>query len=153
MDFVNLNFKLVVLEQLLKLGYFKEEWKAVTGKFHDPDNYDYEPIAGIYDFCKAVKLTEEQLAQVTFITFDGGLDIYHELIPNWDGEDEQFDVDDLSDITKLSGLQKISVISMLTADAAPMLQLDTLKAVSWYELDKDENMAGQLRAKGVTVTP
>ena len=153
MNFEHLNFKLVVLNQLIDKGHFKEELKELKDKYWDSDNYEYEPIPQINDFCKNVVLTEELLAEITFIEFDGGLDIYHDLIPNWDGEDEQFDVDSLADVTKLPNLESISEISMLTAtDIEPLLQLKNLKEVSWYALSKDEVNASRLRENGVVVT-
>lgn len=152
MDFKSLNFKLAVLEQLLEEGYLSDEWQALKEQYYDDDNFDYEPIPQLLDFCAEVVLTEDMLEDVRLLVFDGGLNIYHDIIPNWDGEDNFFDVNDISDITRLPNLERFSVTSMLTTtDFSPLLEMESLRSVDWYELNKDTTFADQLRAKGVKV--
>ena len=128
MNFQSLNFKIVVINALRSLGYFREEFNSLIDQFYDDDNYSYEPIPEILDFCKNLELKEEQLAQVDFISFDGSSETYHDIIPNWDGEDESFDVDTIIDVLKLPNLKEFHAISMLTTnDYSPLLKLEKLK--------------------------
>ncbi|SHH20236.1 hypothetical protein SAMN05444372_1232 [Flavobacterium micromati] len=151
--FYSLNFKLVVFDNLLELGYFKTEWQNLKDKFYDNENYEYEPITELLDFCRYLEITDELLNEIKKIEFDGALDIYADLIPNWDGEDVTFDVDDLSDIIKLKNIEEISVISMLTTlDIEPLLQLKSLKKIGWYNLNENETLKEKLRLNGVEVT-
>lgn len=153
MQFNSLNFKIVVLDRLLASGHFKPEWKGLKDKFYDRDNFDYTPVPELLGFCEKVEISTEQLQEIKVLVFDGGLAIYRDIIPNWDGEDNFFDVDDLSDAVKLTNLERISVISMLTTlDIEPLLELKSLQKIDWYHLNKDIEKAEKLRANGVIVT-
>lgn len=150
--FKSLNFKLVIIDQLLERGHFTEQIKALKGKYWDGNNFDFEPIPEILIYFKQLEIPENLLGEITSITFDGGLSIYQIVIPNWDGEDDQFDVDSLEDVTLLPNLESLLEISMLTAtDISPLLKLKNLKKVDWYAIKKDEDKTEQLRQAGVAV--
>lgn len=152
MKFENYKLKLVVIDKLMSFGHFKREVKSLVDEHWDGSNFNYEPIAEIENYFKQLDLTDEQFADIKSIEFDGGLEIYHQIIPNWDGEDDYFDVDSLDGIEKLSNLEEISVISILTtADIEPLLKLNSLKKVRWYEIFYDGKKAFGLREKGIIV--
>ncbi len=150
--FKSLNFKLVVIDHLLDQGHFVEQVESLKDKYWDDNNFDFEPIPEILAYFEQMEIPESLLHEITSLTFDGGLSIYQIVIPNWDGEDDQFDVDSLEDITLLPNLESLLEISMLTAtDISPLLNLKKLKKVDWYAIKKDEDKANQLRQAGVEV--
>ena len=59
-----------------------------------------------------LKLTEEDLALVKKLVFDGGEDIYFLLMPDWDGESEEFDVKSVKGFEQLPNLKEVEYISM-----------------------------------------
>src|SRR5688572_1909918 len=90
-DFPDSNFKLVLIDQILKNGSFTDRLKELQGSPKYAKNFtgevDYgEPIPEIEDFLKDVKLTDEDLDKITELCFDGGNDVYQIVCPFWDGE-------------------------------------------------------------------
>jgi hypothetical protein len=150
MNFHSLNFKIVVINELVALGFFRDEFDSLIDKYWSQDNYSYEPIPEILNFCKNLNLTKDQLSQIKRIVFDGGNAIYQNIIPNWDGEDEYFDIDSIIDIEKLSNLEKIHAISMLnTKDFSPFLKLEKLSFFQLpYKFD-DNALKDKLLKKGI----
>ena len=75
------------------------------------------------------------------------------LIPNWDGEDDRFDVTDLSDITLVRNVERLSVISMVHVnDYSPLFKLGRLKGIgSWSDLRGKKRIVSKLRKKGVLI--
>ena len=61
-------------------------------------------------FLENVELTEEDLEKVDEICIDGGLEIYG-IRPNWDGEDELFEIKSVKGFEKLKNLKKVIFIS------------------------------------------
>ena len=148
--FQSLNFKLVVINELLKKGHFEEEFEELKSKYWKWNDYSYQPIIEILTFCKTLEVTDQQLNKIQDLTFDGGNEIYQILVPNWDGEDGQFDVTDIIDILKLKNLHEIHAISMLNVqNYEPLLELNELKEIYyWHDLQKS-NVAELLTSKGV----
>jgi hypothetical protein len=147
-----LNLKLVVLNELILQGYFKSEIDSLRNRYWKWDNYTHEPIPEILHFCKNVEIKEEHLNLIRTITFDGGNDIYHLLIPNWDGEDDQFDIEDISGLRRLKNLEEIVVISMVAVqDYSVLSELDNLRLVHWAQVLNNHETVNQLRQKGVAV--
>lgn len=150
MNIPNLNLKLLVLDVLLENGHFKDEIAALDEKYWREDDYSYQPIPEILEFCKNIELTEAQLASVTALCPDGGNEIYHTLMANWDGEDDTFDVTSFEGIELLPNLETLSIISMVTAkDIEPLLKCPSLKLIQYYSFDKAQVAA--LNAKGIEV--
>lgn len=146
-------FMLVIIDRLMELGHFTKEVSALKDKYWKWDDYRDDPIPELEHYFRQLEIQDTDLEQITTLEFDGGLEIYQTLIPNWDGEDGQFDIGNIEDITCLKKLQRINVISMITTTAiAPLLLLPDLKQVSWHEIAKDELKAQQLREKGIEVT-
>ena len=119
--FEDFRFKLVVLESLLgKNASFVNEFKEVTKKLEEKyDDYVFEIgnfinpviIEPILKFLENVELIEEDLEKVDEICIDGGLEIYGILCPNWDGEDELFEIKSVKGFEKLKNLKKVIFIS------------------------------------------
>lgn len=149
-EFASFNFKLVVVNELIELGYFRADIVDLKKQHWRRDNYSYEPIPEIEMYFKDLKLTEDQLNQVRELTFDGGNEIYSLLIPNWDGEDSQFDISSISDISKLKNLENVQMIAMVYSDDVQLLtSLEKLKKIYWFDLDSQ--IENELMSKGVII--
>jgi hypothetical protein len=74
---------------------------SMTARHHakrdiDPDSYYFEMIPEVKAWFDGLPVPASLAEHVQRLSFDGGNDIYLELIPQWDGEDEQFNVTALS---------------------------------------------------------
>ena len=126
-DFPDSNFKLVVLDQLLKDGSFAHRLNELRTSPKYASNFtgevDYgEPIPDIEEFLRGVRLTSEDLEKVTELCFDGGNDIYQIICPFWDGESDYFDVRDVSSFESLTNLRSATCISMIARDQVDRLR-------------------------------
>lgn len=117
--FRDFNFKLLVIEQLM----YSE--KTLTPAFRiadclkakgidDPQGYAYENnldhtvLAEARAHFEALEISTALLATVEELTLDGGLQVYQECSPVWDGEDDLYDVSSLDDLDLLPNLRLIS---------------------------------------------
>ena len=122
--FTDFNFKLLVIDDLM---YFQE---VIVPPFDiaealkadgvtDPWQYAVDSGLPILEqaraYFEALDLPAELLAQVDTLTLDGGLQIYHECAPAWDGEDDRFDIHSLADVDLLPNLATIEVAADLIA--------------------------------------
>ena len=109
--FEDFRFKLVVLESLLgKNASFVDEFKEFTEKLEEKyDDYVFE----IGNFINPVIIEPilKFLENVDEICIGGGLEIYGILCPNWDGEDELFEIKSVKGFEKLKNLKKVIFIS------------------------------------------
>lgn len=151
-EFRSFNFKLIIINELLSKGYYKDECIALKAKYWKWDDYRDEPIEAIKEFCESIEIGKKELLEIDTITFDGGNNIYHLLIPNWGGEDDQFNINTLSDIGKLTNLKVIYAISMIdTQDLKPLLKLQNLKEIHhWYSIEEN-TVYPELQAKGIII--
>lgn len=112
--FKDFNFKLVVLNSLLQQkASFSEKLEEIINL---SDGYEDEINMAVLDFFQDVKLTEKDLEAVRKLVFDAGEDIYFLICPDWDGEDEMFDVKYIEGIEKLTKLEEVEYISLLSED-------------------------------------
>nr|WSW67881.1 hypothetical protein OG461_17595 [Streptomyces sp. NBC_00995] len=117
--FRDFNFKLLVIEQLM----YTDE--TLTPAFRiadclkakgidDPQGYAYENdlahtvLAEARAHFEALEIGEELLATVEELNLDGGLEVYQECSPVWDGEDDLYDIRSLDDLDLLPNLRLIS---------------------------------------------
>ena len=113
--FKDFGFKLLVIDSLKNGGdcSFSEELERMEEKY--VDCYDGEPfvcIPEMVDYFENLKLTEEDLAKVTTLCFDGGNDIYFDIMDEWDGESDEFDVYSVEDHRLLPNLREVIYVSM-----------------------------------------
>lgn len=113
--FEDFNFKLVVIDALLdKNPYFEEELKALTEEY--TDNYEWYvnagPIDEILKFFSELIIEKNDLHKITELCFDGGNEIYGFIQPDWDGEDEYFDVKSVKGFEAIKNLKSVDFISM-----------------------------------------
>lgn len=117
--FEDFNFKLVVIDSILchnpnflsELEALREKYNNINDDFYKSfktQEYDTRcfmpPIA---EFLEKVHLTDEDLAKVETLHFDGGCEIYFYIYENWNGERDIFDVYSLAGFEKLPNLKKV----------------------------------------------
>ncbi|WP_393059447.1 DUF6892 domain-containing protein [Streptomyces sp. LN549] len=127
--FRDFNFKLLVIEKLMY------EDKTLTPEFRiadclkakgidDPQDYAYENDLAhtVLDEARAhfqaLEISTELLATVETLDLDGGLEVYQECSPVWDGEDELYDVGSLDDLGLLPNLRLITGVDNCGMGAA-----------------------------------
>jgi hypothetical protein len=144
--FVDPNFKLAVMAELidtrvLDFGHFEAFLTFIEGPQYDYEQDGYAPSAKAYDYLGRYPLTQQQLASVRFLAFDGGLSIYEYVYPFWDGESELFDIQTLEDIRLLPNLERLSMISMLSStDLKPLRAARRLERISLGLIGTWQNM-------------
>ncbi|MFI5959112.1 DUF6892 domain-containing protein [Cryptosporangium sp. NPDC051539] len=151
-DFRSFQLKLVVLEQLVD-DELTARLRALAGDAYSYGHY--EPVPESERLLRGLDLPDERLAGVTSLVFDGGLAIYDLLTPGWDGESDELDTTDLTDLGLLRNLEEFVVVSMIPdeVDVTPLLARPNLRRVHWRRIARDEAVATQLRARGVEVGP
>jgi hypothetical protein len=61
-------------------------------------------------YFEGLEISDELLAGIEELCFDGGLDIYGHCAPAWDGEDGLFDVRSLDDLVPLPNLRRVTAV-------------------------------------------
>lgn len=117
--FEDFNFKLVVIDALLdKNPSFEEELESLIEEY--TENYEwYEeagPIEEILKFFAELNIEERDLNKITELCFDGGNEIYGYIQPDWDGEDEYFDVKSVKGFEHVKNLKAVQLISMVNEE-------------------------------------
>src|ERR1051325_6574845 len=99
--FTDLNFKLAVVQELMYVQqllprFDLREHAAAQGFTYDDGSFGAAPEALAH--FEALEVPAELAEKITEIQMDGGNEIYLEIAPNWDGEDDLFDVDEFADL-------------------------------------------------------
>ncbi len=156
-QFHSVNFKIALLEEFLEDDSMKKTFKELEKKCKSLNKKKPSPTElnpEISQFIKDIILSQEQLESIVNIRFDGGSEIYQIIEPDWDGEDDLFQVFDLHDVASLPNLESIEDTTLCTvSDASPLLQLENLEYVDvnyGYGI-KDETSIKLLQAKGVEI--
>lgn len=117
--FEDFNFKLVVMDSILdqnpsflpELQRLREKYDNLNDDFYKPfktEEFDERCfIPPIAEFLQKVRLTDEDLAKVEKLYFDGGNEIYEFIYQDWQGEDEIFEVYSVVGFEKLPNLKKV----------------------------------------------
>ena len=115
-EFRDFNFKLAIIEELM---YNKElikpkfdvyefaEIKNVKG--FSATEGGYEPISEVVEYFKALEIDTKLAEQITEIYQDGGNEIYMNVAPQWDGEDDVFNIQSYEDIKHFPNLKKMTL--------------------------------------------
>ena len=118
LHFDNLNFKLAIIQvlmydlQLLKPEFdiydFADQYK---GEKIDTDSDTI--IEPAMNFFKEMKIPKKFAPYVEMIYMDGGNDLYMNIIPQWDGENESFDLNEitLAELQQFPNLKKATIMS------------------------------------------
>ena len=75
-----------------------------------PEDYYFEVIPEVKKWFMDLPIPISLAALVTELYFDGGNEIYAQLIPYWDGEDDVFDIETLTeeDISQVPNLKTLT---------------------------------------------
>lgn len=119
-EFHDFNFKLLVIQALMY------DAELLTPRFNVHEFVDqhadrdidlgaegYDPIPEVLAHFRELQIPRSLLAEVTDIYQDGGNEIYMQIAPLWSGEEDVFDVADMSDVAMLPNLTSMT---LLTAD-------------------------------------
>ena len=118
LHFDHLNFKSAVIQVLM---YDLEVLKPSFDIYDFADQYSEEEIdtesmeiiRPALEYFEALSIPKKYADQVKGIYMDGGNEIYMNIIPQWDGEDETFDLNELSlsELQQFSNLKKATILS------------------------------------------
>ena len=118
LHFDNINFKLAIIQvlmydlEVLKPAFdifdFAEEFSDL-----DIDTESMEIIQPALDYFEKLQIPKEYAQHVQEIDLDGGNEIYMNLIPQWDGEDETFDLNEVSEeeLKQFPNLEEATIMS------------------------------------------
>lgn len=125
--FDHLNFKLAIIqvlmyeEELLKPAFdifdFAEEFSDL-----DIDTESMEIIQPALEYFEKLQIPREYTKHIQEIDMDGGNEIYMNIIPQWDGEDETFDLNEVS-VEELKQFPNLKEATIMTSN------FDKVKAV------------------------
>lgn len=123
--FEDFNFKLVVIDALLdKNPSFEKELEPLIGEY--TENYEWYveagPIKELLEFFAGLDIEKKDLDEITELCFDGGNEIYGLIQPDWDGENEYFDVKSVKGFGSIENLKSVEFISMVDEEV-----LETMK--------------------------
>ena len=125
LQFKNFNFKLAVIQELM---YVQEVLKPkfdvydfcenYTKRDIDPEDYYIEIIPEVKKWFQDLPIPASLAPLVTELYFDGGNEIYAQLIPFWDGESDDFDIESLTeeDIRQFPNLKTIDGTAILMSE-------------------------------------
>ena len=104
LTFTNFNFKLAVIQELMyKQELLKPKFDVYdfcndyAKKEIDPDDYYDKMIPEVKSWFQQLEIPVELAPKVTQLFLDGGNEINMQLIPQWDGENDLFDIKSISD--------------------------------------------------------
>ena len=116
-EFEDFNFKLAIIEELM---FTKDLLKPKFDIFEFVKVYDkrqinielegYEPIPEVIAYFENLEIDKTLAELVTEIYQDGGNDIYMNIIPHWDGEDDSFDIKSYEDVKHFPNLKKMTLL-------------------------------------------
>ena len=118
LHFDNITFKLAIIQVLM---YDLEVLKPVFNIFDfaeeaselNIDTESMEIIQPALDYMINLPIPKKYAEQVQEIYMDGGNEIYLNLIPQWDGEDDSFDLNEVSlkELQQFPNLKQATIIS------------------------------------------
>ena len=118
LHFDNISFKLAIIQVLM---YDLEVLKPVFNIFDfaeevselNIDTESMEMIQPALDYMINLPIPKKYAEQVQEIDMDGGNEIYMNLIPQWDGEDDSFDLNEVSlkELQQFPNLKQATIIS------------------------------------------
>jgi uncharacterized protein DUF6892 len=118
-DFQDFNLKLVVVDKLMYVDrtltprFRIAELLRDKGLGDDPWRYAYDSglayqvLPEAREHFEALEIGDDLLAGVEELVLDGGLQVYAECSPVWDGEDDLFDIAALDDLALLPNLRRV----------------------------------------------
>lgn len=114
--FKDFNFKLAVIEELMyrmkvlqpefdvKTFVGPEKWQKI-----DHQKHPSRAIADVKKFFKELDIPQELLDQVTVLD-QNYHKVYHQVIPYWDGEGNEFNITSTEDVKLLPNLKEVVLL-------------------------------------------
>lgn len=110
LEFKDFNFKLMVIQNLMYeqkvLPEFKLEEFAEQCK-NEIDLQSEEPISEVVRYFKKLPIPKLMAESVTELNADGGDEIYAQISPGWDGEEDWYIVKKAVDVSQFPNLKKV----------------------------------------------
>jgi len=115
------NLELAILDALAGLG--------LVDLGSDAPEDEHAPDEKIRARLLALPLWQGDLDKLTELSWEGGHTIQHAIWAQWDGEDDYYDIHDLSGIEHLVNLESVFLACTAVKDFAPLAKLPRLKRV------------------------
>lgn len=120
LHFDNLNFKLAIIQVLMyDLKLLKPEFDIYDFADHykeeDIDTDSDNVIEPAMNFFKNLQVPKRLAPYVETIYMDGGNDVYMNIIPQWDGEDESFDLNEIT-LTELQQFPNLKEATLMSSN-------------------------------------
>ena len=120
LHFDNINFKLAIIQVLM---YDLEVLKPIFNIFDfaeeaselNIDTESMEIIQPALEYMMNLPIPKKYAEQVQEIDMDGGNEIYMNLIPQWDGEDDSFDLNEVS-LKELQQFPNLKQATIMTSN-------------------------------------
>ncbi len=115
-EFADLNFKLAIIQELMfNQGLLQPQFdvykfvKRYDKRKIDINKEGYEPIPEALEYFKNLEIDKKFAELVTEIYQDAGNNIYMNISPLWDGEDNGFNIRTYEDIRYFPNLKKMTL--------------------------------------------
>ena len=120
LHFDNLNFKLAIIQVLMyDLKLLNPEFDiydfADSYKEEEIDTDSDTIIEPAMNFFKNLQVPKRLAPYVETIYMDGGNDVYMNIIPQWDGEDESFDLNEIT-MTELQQFPNLKEATLMSSN-------------------------------------
>ena len=120
LQFDNFNFKLAIIQELMyDINVLQPEFdiyefaKEYKGEVIDTESET--AIEPALDYFKNLQIPKSLAKEVGSFYMDGGNEVYMNIIPQWDGEDGYFDLNDVS-LAELRQFPNLTEATVLTDD-------------------------------------
>ncbi|WP_414049558.1 DUF6892 domain-containing protein [Macrococcus animalis] len=114
--FKDFNFKLAVVNTLYGLDEnisFKEvldeKIKLYTANYEWYESETFTPIPALKDYIEKLDIPQAELDLIESIDIETADGLYMELIPDWDGEDDIYEIKSVEGFEKLSNLKHFEI--------------------------------------------
>lgn len=123
-ELTDFNFRLAIIQELMYeqdlLPRF-DVWEfcdQYTAREIDIEEEGYDVIPEVKAWFEALPISREMAEQVTKLYFDGGNEIYGQIVPFWDGEDDLYDIAQLTleDLAQFPNLKTIDGTVLLMTE-------------------------------------
>ena len=120
LQFDNFNFKLAIIQELMyDINVLQPEFDiyefAKEYKGEEIDTESDTVIEPALEYFKNLQIPKSLAKEVGALYMDGGNEVYMNIIPQWDGEDGYFDLNDVS-LTELRQFPNLTEATILTND-------------------------------------
>ena len=120
LEFDNFNFKLAIIQELMyDINVLQPEFDiyefAKEYKGEEIDTESETVIEPALEYFKNLQIPKSLAKEVGSFYMDGGNEVYMNIIPQWNGEDGYFDLNDVS-LTELRQFPNLTEATILTDD-------------------------------------